>query len=168
MSADIVEKLQEKATVLTQERKRRGKTVPEELATVEQIKEWAALSSHPGLHSASVPGILAVDLSMDNARILTGGADKTATVFNKDTEQVVAALKGHQKKVNKVVFHPTEDMAITGSHDATVRVWNVASAASTSVLRVHDGPVTGLSLHATGDYVLTTSTDQHWAFSDLR
>ena len=127
-----------------------------------------ALSSHPGLHSASVPGILAVDLSMDNARILTGGADKTATVFNKDTEQVVAALKGHQKKVNKVVFHPTEDLAITGSHDSTVRVWNVANATSTSVLRVHDGPVTGLSLHATGDYVLTTSTDQHWAFSDLR
>ena len=38
MSADIVEKLQEKATVLTQERKRRGKTVPEELATVEQVR----------------------------------------------------------------------------------------------------------------------------------
>jgi len=168
MSADIVEKLQEKATVLTQERKRRGKTVPEELATVEQVREWVALSSHPGLHSASVPGILAVDLSTDNTRILTGGADKTATVFNKDTEQVVAALKGHQKKVNKVVFHPTEDMAITGSHDSTVRVWNVANASSASVLRVHDGPVTGLSLHATGDYVLTTSTDQHWAFSDLR
>merc|ERR1719510_2063390 len=167
MSADIVEKLQEKATVLTQERKRRGKTVPEELATVEQVREWVALSSHPGLHSASVPGILAVDLSTDNTRILTGGADKTATVFNKDTEQVVAALKGHQKKVNKVVFHPTEDVAITGSHDATVRVWNVANAASTSVLRVHDGPVTGLSLHATGDYVLTTSTDQHWTFSDI-
>ena len=35
-------------------------------------------------------------------------------------------------------------------------------------LRVHDGPVTGLSLHATGDYILSTSTDQHWAFSDIR
>lgn len=169
MSADIVEKLQEKATVLTQERKRRGKTVPEELATVEQVREWVTQSSHPGLHSASVPGILAVDLSQaDSSKILTGGADKNATVFNKDTEQVVAVLKGHQKKVNKVVFHPSEDTAITGSHDATVRVWSVASANTTSVLRVHDGPVTGLSLHATGDYILTTSTDQHWAFSDLR
>jgi len=169
MSAEIVEKLQEKATVLTQERKRRGKTVPEELATVEQVREWVTQSSHPGLHSASVPGILAVDLSQaDSSRILTGGADKNATVFNKDTEQVVAVLKGHQKKVNRVVFHPTEDTVITGSHDATVRVWSVASATTTSVLRLHEGPVTGLSLHATGDYILTTSTDQHWAFSDLR
>ena len=133
------------------------------------MREWVTQSSHPGLHSASVPGILCVDLSQaDSSRILTGGADKTATVFNKDTEQVVAVLKGHQKKVNRVVCHPTEDLAITASHDATVRVWNVAAATASSVLRLHDGPVTGLSLHATGDYVLTTSTDQHWAFSDLR
>lgn len=36
------------------------------------------------------------------------------------------------------------------------------------ILRSHEGPVTGLSLHPTGDYVLSTSTDQHWAFSDIR
>ena len=100
------------------------------------MREWVALTSHPGLHSASVPGILAVDLSTDNTRILTGGADKTATVFNKDTEQVVAALKGHQKKVNKVVFHPTEDLAITGSHDSTVRVSVVLQG---SIEGVRDG-----------------------------
>ena len=71
MSADIGEKLQEKATLLTQERKRRGKTVPEELATFEQVHHpHKANSSHPCLHSASVLGILAVNLSMDNTRIL--------------------------------------------------------------------------------------------------
>ena len=37
MTPHIMEALQEKATVLTQERKRRGKTVPEELATQEQV-----------------------------------------------------------------------------------------------------------------------------------
>ena len=37
MSANIVEKLKEKATVLTQERKRRDKTVLEELALVKQV-----------------------------------------------------------------------------------------------------------------------------------
>ena len=142
--------------------------MPEGLATADSIKQFSVKSSHPGLHSASVPGILALDVSVaDTDKIVTGGADKTATVFNKSTEQVVAVLKGHSKKVNKVVYHMSEDLVITGSHDTTVRVWNAASGACNQVLRVHDGPVTGLSLHATGDYVLTTSTDQHWTFSDI-
>ena len=38
-----------------------------------------------------------------------------------DIVKVVAVLKGHTKKVNRVVYHPTEDTAITGSHDTTVR-----------------------------------------------
>ena len=120
ITEEIVEKLQEKATVLTQERKKRGKTVPEGLATADSIKQFVAksrfdvlcnfqlhkyitfyLPSHPGLHSASVPGILALDISVaDTDKIVTGGADKNATVFNKNLEQVVAVLKGHSKKVN--------------------------------------------------------------------
>ena len=120
ITEEIVEKLQEKATVLTQERKKRGKTVPEGLATADSIKQFVAksrfvvicnlqlhkyitfyLPSHPGLHSASVPGILALDISVaDTDKIVTGGADKNATVFNKNLEQVVAVLKGHSKKVS--------------------------------------------------------------------
>ena len=61
------------------------------------------------MHSASAPGILALDVhAADTNMILTGGNDKNATVFNKDTEQVVAVLKGHTKKVTKVVYHPVE------------------------------------------------------------
>ena len=168
ITEEIVEKLDEKAKVLTQERKKRGKTVPEGLCTTDSMKQFSVKSSHPGLHSASVPGILALDISVANTnKIVTGGADKNATVFDKDVEQVVAVLKGHSKKVNKVVYHQTSDTVITGSHDTTVRVWNAANSNCGHILRVHDGPVTGLSLHATGDYILTTSTDQHWTFSDI-
>jgi len=167
MTTDIMEKLQEKADVLTQERKKRGR--PEALVSADAISAYTTQSSHPGLHSASIPGILAVDIyARDTSKILTGGADKNATVFNKDLEQVVAVLKGHTKKVNRVVYHPTEDTAITGSFDTTVRIWNVPTAQTIQMLRIHDGPITGLSLHATGDYCLTTSTDQCWAFSDIR
>ena len=73
ITEEIVEKLQEKATVLTQERKKRGKTVPEGLATSEQIKNFTTGASHPGIHSASVPGILCLDISQgDTNKILTG------------------------------------------------------------------------------------------------
>lgn len=167
MTAEVVRRLQEKATLLTAQRKKRGKAIPEDLAKPEELRAFRALGSHPGLHSAGLPGILALDVSPSD-RVLTGGSDRNAAVFNKDTEQVVAVLKGHSKKVTSVVFHPDEDTAITASPDATVRVWHVPSAQTTQVIRAHEGPVTGLSLHATGDYLLTTSTDQHWAFSDLR
>ena len=61
------------------------------------------------LHSASMPGILTMDVhAADTSHILTGGNDRCATVFNKDTEQVVAVLKGHTKKVTKALYHPEE------------------------------------------------------------
>ena len=39
---------------------------------------------------------------------LSGGADKNAVVFQKDTEQIIATLKGHTKKVTGTVYHPRE------------------------------------------------------------
>ncbi|XP_014240604.1 pre-mRNA-processing factor 19 [Cimex lectularius] len=169
MSAEVIQKLQDKATVLTQERKKRGRTIPEDLVTQETIRNFRTVASHPGLHSASVPGILSLDIHQaDTSKILTGGNDRNATVFNKDTEQVVAILKGHTKKVTRVIYHPEEDIVITASPDTTIRVWNVPTSQPLQLLRAHDSPVTGLSLHPTGDYVLSTSVDQHWAFSDIR
>lgn len=169
MSSEVIQKLQDKATILTQERKKKGKTVPEELVSAEKIRGFLTLSSHPGLHSASVPGILALDInSSDNSKILTGGNDKNATIFNKDTEQVVTILKGHTKKVTKVIYHPDESTVITASPDTTIRIWNVPTSQTTLLLRCHEGPVTGLSLHPTGDYILSSSQDKNWAFSDIR
>ncbi|KAL7052069.1 hypothetical protein ACKWTF_004754 [Chironomus riparius] len=169
MSAEVIQKLQDKATILTQERKKKGKSVPDELVNSDKLRGFMNLASHPGLHSASVPGILALDInSNDNSKILTGGNDKNATIFNKDTEQVVTILKGHTKKVTKVIYHPDDNTVITASPDCTIRVWNVPTSQTTILLRCHDGPVTGLSLHPTGDYVLSTSQDKYWSFSDIR
>lgn len=37
-----------------------------------------------------------------------GGADKNVIVFDKSSEQILATLKGHTKKVTSVVFHPSQ------------------------------------------------------------
>lgn len=47
MTPEVITKLQEKATVLTQERKKRGRTVPEDLLSHDQIREFMILASHP-------------------------------------------------------------------------------------------------------------------------
>lgn len=47
MSDDVVQKLQDKATVLTLERKKRGRTIPEDLISSDQLKNFKTMASHP-------------------------------------------------------------------------------------------------------------------------
>lgn len=168
MSEEVKQSLADKADVLTKKRKTRGKRLPENLASQDEIRRYTTSATHPGLHSVTNPGILCIDLSAARPeRIITGGVDKTAIVFDNQTEQIVATLKGHSKKVSSVLYHPTEDIAITASPDSTVRVWNANDGTCSSVITTHKAAVTGLSLHALGDYVLSSSADKHWAFSDI-
>ncbi|CAF2511180.1 unnamed protein product [Rotaria sp. Silwood2] len=169
MTDEIIQKLQDKASVLTQLRKQRGKRVPEGLTNIDDMRNFRCSATHTALHSASNPGILALDISPKNSSIiLTGGNDRQAVVFNKDNEQVIATLKGHQKKVTHVIHHFEEDIAITGSSDSSIRVWHIPSAQCLKILKAHENPITGLSLHPTGDYVLSSANDTYWALSDLR
>lgn len=168
LSEEVKQSLVDKADVLTKKRKTRGKRLPENLANQDDIRKYTTSASHSGLHSASAPGILCIDLSSSRPeRIVTGGMDKTAVVFDNDSEQVVATLKGHTKKVTSVVYHPTQDIAITGSYDSTIRVWDANNGNCSAIIKTHKEAVTGLSLHALGDYVLSSSVDRHWAFSDI-
>jgi pre-mRNA-processing factor 19 len=166
VSQDDIKKLNDTAAVLTAERKKKSKIIPDDLTSSEEIQAFRVVASHSGLHSASTPGILCLD--MHGSTVVTGGTDKVVTVFDKDKEEITSSLRGHLKKVMQVVCHPTEPIVLSGSLDATVRIWHATSAQAMHVLRVHDGPITGLSLHATGDYVFSASMDRYWAFADLR
>jgi pre-mRNA-processing factor 19 len=173
ISEQVALKLQEKSASLTVLRKQRGKKLPEELANVDTIRSYTCTSSHTGLHSATTTGITCLDVKLNNSdRCVTGGNDKNAIVFSASSEQIVATLKGHTKKLTQVIYHPEDasggDTVITASADSTIRIWSVAQQQQIQFLKIHDGSVTGLSLHPLGDYVLSCSVDEHWAFSDLR
>uniref|UniRef100_A0A8C1QJW0 Pre-mRNA-processing factor 19 n=1 Tax=Cyprinus carpio TaxID=7962 RepID=A0A8C1QJW0_CYPCA len=148
---------------------RRGKTVPEDLIRAEDLGKFRQVASHAGLHSASIPGIISLDLCpTDTNKVLTGGADKNVVVFDRREEQIVATLKGHTKKVSSVIYHPAQSVVFSASPDSTIRVWSVTGGNCVQVIRAHEASVTGLSLHATGDYLLSSSEDQYWAFSDIQ
>jgi pre-mRNA-processing factor 19 len=168
ISEEVIQKLQEKSSSLTAIRKTRGKKLSEDLATIEDIKSYTCIGSQTGLHSASTTGITALDVKPnDPNKIVTGGNDKTAVVFNNSTEQIVATLKGHTKKLTAVIYHPDQDVVISASADSTIRIWSVAQQQQTQFLKIHDSSVTGISLHPLGDYLLSCSTDEHWAFSNI-
>uniref|UniRef100_A0A669CM13 Pre-mRNA-processing factor 19 n=1 Tax=Oreochromis niloticus TaxID=8128 RepID=A0A669CM13_ORENI len=168
MTPEIIQKLQDKATILTTERKKRGKTVPEDLVRAEDLGKYRQVASH----AVSIDYCQCAWYSTKNLILnlfyLPGGADKNVVVFDKNEEQIVATLKGHTKKVTSVIYHPSQSVVFSASPDTTIRVWSVTGGNCVQVVRAHEAGVTGLSLHATGDYLLSSSEDQYWAFSDIQ
>uniref|UniRef100_A0A674CPT6 Pre-mRNA-processing factor 19 n=1 Tax=Salmo trutta TaxID=8032 RepID=A0A674CPT6_SALTR len=179
MMPEIIQKLQDKATVLTTERKKRGKTVPEELVRTEDLSKYRQVATHAGLHSASVPGILSLDLCpSDTNKVLTGGADKNVVVFDKKEEQIIATLKGHTKKVTSVIYHPSQ-VRHTHTHtsfpllsiyivSSNVLHWNYSLTliclTSTFSLSVHSPPL-ALSLQSVVFSASPDSTIRVWSIT---
>lgn len=168
LSEEVIEKIKAKAASLSATRKQKAKSTPAELATPEQMGHYKTTSSQTALHSVSKAGIISLDVCpTDSNKIVTGGNDHTAVIFDKKTEQILTVLKGHTKKVNNVIYHPNQKNVITSSMDSAIRVWDVESAQTSQLIHAHETPVTSMSLHATGDYILSTTTDEQWTFSDL-
>lgn len=64
ISDAVIRALQAKGQELTSARKQRSKNIPEGLATVDGLRSYSETARHDGIHSASVPGITALDLNV--------------------------------------------------------------------------------------------------------
>eukprot|EP01133_Synstelium_polycarpum_P006243 gene6243-7234_t len=162
LSAEIQEKIQANAK---QKNKKTSKIA--DLATIENIQSFTTLTSTNPHKTAQ--GLLSVDHHPSKQLVVTGGADAQAVVYDIDSSSVVATFKGHSKTVNKVLFHPTEDMAFSCSADRTVRSWR-ASGEATAIhtIKRHTDNVTSISLHPLGSYLASASTDRTWHMHDVQ
>jgi len=170
ITADVVEIMNASAKQLSKGRKKRVRALVTAAAQRSVVKRYNVLSSHP-LHSASKPGIYALDIHpVESDLILTGGADAAAIIFNRKTSKIVDTLKGHKKRITDVKFHPTEKVIFTTSQDSTAIV-HVANSSGTydakHTLRGHTDEVIGCTLHPSGNFLVTASKDRTWAFHDI-
>nr|CAD2184215.1 unnamed protein product [Meloidogyne enterolobii] len=165
IDADLIEFFTLKSQEFSSSRKQRGKNLPEDLASVEDVKRYEEIKCHDALHSASVPGITALDLQQH--MILTGGIDKTVVLFNSQTETVENVFKGNQKRVNAIRLHPNLETIVSGGQDSKIRIWLANDPDARNVINIHDQAITDVSLHPTGDHFLCTSDDSYWSLTDL-
>ncbi|RHY33087.1 hypothetical protein DYB32_001897 [Aphanomyces invadans] len=117
------------------------------------------------LHQTDKPGVLTVDIKGE--RVLTGGNDRHAKIFNTSTGKVEHTLSGHAKKVQKVLFHPTADIIFTGSADKSIKLWTAPTYQAAHTLDGYNGAVTGMAVHPTGSYLGSSSDDSTWVFHDI-
>lgn len=76
----------------------------------DSLASWQSCSGQPSPGKVGGLGLgwLQTPVSHRSLLCFPGGADKNVIVFDKSSEQILATLKGHSKKVTSVVFHPSQ------------------------------------------------------------
>jgi pre-mRNA-processing factor 19 len=165
--------IEEKHEQLSAARKKRK--APAGSATVAQVKGYVAKHTIPSLHSPSPAGITALALSSANpGQFLTGGNDKVVQLYDRGTDKVLASLKGHTKKVNRVAFRERDGdatLVLSAGADKLAKVWSLDTASDEwlprTTVRTHKGEVSGLAVHPTQTISILSSLDGTYSVHDL-
>jgi pre-mRNA-processing factor 19 len=125
LPAPVIQQIDETYQALSSVRKKRKP--PADYVTPARVKTFTAKHTIPSLHSSSPSGINSIALSKLNPdQFLTGGNDKIVQLYDRGTDKVLATLKGHTKKVNRVTLREREGeptLLISGSADKSSKIW---------------------------------------------
>lgn len=72
----------------------------------------------------------------DEARVLTGGVDGTARVWEARSGSLLATLEGHTGSVSRAVYSPDGARIVTASLDSTARLWRDTSGKLVATARL--------------------------------
>ncbi len=130
-------------------------TVQLKTAILWDLVTGAPLRSFVG-HTGNV---LAVAISPDGTRLLTGSTDTTAILWDLDAATPLHTLSGHTGEVRCVAFSPDGLLAATGSADATARTWDVTYGTHVATMAGHGASILRVSFAPDGAQVLTAADD---------
>jgi WD40 repeat protein/serine/threonine protein kinase len=132
-------------------------------------KELLSLTNHgieiPTIHQTiALAGhsarVYSAAFSPDGQRIVTGGSDGTAKVWEAASGRNLLTLAGHRDWVSSVAFSPDGQRIVTGSYDQTAKVWEAANGRELLTLNAHSGAITSVALSPDGQRIVTGSEDR--------
>jgi WD40 repeat protein len=103
-------------------------------------------------------GIITASFSLDGLRVVTGGSDKAARIWDADGQGSAIVLRGHQGGIWTASFSPDGKYVVTASDDGTARVWKADGGDALLVLE-HEKEVRSARFSPDGRYVVTASAD---------
>lgn len=95
-----------------------------------------------------------VDFNRTGDKCITGSYDRTCRIFNAETGDELAVLKGHENVVFSVAFnHPKCDKIVTGSFDKTAKIWNASSGSIQQTFYGHTLEIVSAEFNKNSDMV---------------
>ncbi|MHC4547768.1 MAG: WD40 repeat domain-containing serine/threonine protein kinase [Planctomycetota bacterium] len=119
-------------------------------SALDALRERCTIHGHPGLMGAA--------LSPDGTRVVTGGNDGTARVWEVASGREKMRLEGHQGAVGSVAFSPDGRMVATADGDGRARLWDAARGREIRSVE-HGSSVGEVHFLARGRWLLTVGKD---------
>ncbi len=135
----------------------------------EDALQLAILSLPRSLRLSSTGSVNGIAFSPDGERIVTGGSDGSARVWDASGGHPVLDLHGHTDRITSISYRPDGVHIATASEDGTARQWNAATGDQVLELRRHAGPVLGVGYSPDSKKLATAGADgtvKVWDASD--
>jgi WD40 repeat protein/tRNA A-37 threonylcarbamoyl transferase component Bud32 len=121
---------------------------------------WAAVAGNSHIAKLHYESLTSAVFSPSGRKILTGGTDHYARLWDTDNGQRMSVSFQHGDAVLGVAFSPDGKTLLTGSQDHTARLWEEATGKPLGQPLEHQGPVQSVAFTPGGQTVLTASQDR--------
>jgi WD40 repeat protein len=129
------------------------------------VRVWRANEAQPALQSTP-DFVIDLSFSPDGARLASGSADGTATVWSLEDRAAAVRIKTPEA-IKVVAFNADGSLLVTASADRVVRVWDSATSQERSRLQ-HLAPVQLVAFASDGRRLVTMGPDElgSWLFHE--
>jgi WD40 repeat protein len=103
--------------------------------------------------------VLALAVSPDGRRLVTGGQDNAARVYDARSRELIRTLTGHTGPVRSVAYSRDSRSLLTGSDDKTAKLWDAASGQVQQTMTGHDAAVLSVAFSPDGTKLAIGSKD---------
>jgi WD40 repeat protein len=104
--------------------------------------------------------VFCLAFSPDGSRLASGSSDMTIKLWDPNSGQLLATLRGHKGYITAVAFSPDGAYLASASEDHTVKLWNVASGLELLTLKGHTDQVRSVAFSPDGKRIASASKDQ--------
>lgn len=112
--------------------------------------------------------VLAVDMSIDFSRILSGGRDSKVILWDSKYGTILKQMSGHKSSVNAVAISNNNNFLVSGGSDHRIIIWNANTGFLMLHLDGHTDAITSLVISADCSTIVSGSDDKSVALWDVK